>query len=164
MRRMEPGRVRKIGTRRVLAAPDNGGRRAFLGYLQEILQRLGRYVESGRGESGEAAVCWRAVAVFARVAESGWWSRRPEVEVELQPVERQFLDKVRQDRKRCAASGVAVPGVRPSGTGDEVRLVLMTLEALEICVRMRDVAGMDGCLELLQSVARSRSGGSGRSA
>ncbi len=143
MSQMEFGTIRRI-TSWLLATPEDGGHRAFQGYLHEILERLGRYVESGRGENGEAAVWWQAVEVFARVAESGWWSRRSEEKVELHPVERELLDKVRRDRGRCAA----VPG-----TGEEVRLVLMTLEALEICVRMRDGAGMDGCLEVLEGVA-----------
>ncbi len=147
MSQMEFGTIRRIWSW-LLAAPEDGGHRAFHGYLSEILERLGRYVESGRGESGEAAVWWRALEVFAGVAESRWWSRRAEVEVELHPLEREFLDRVRRDRGRCAAAGVRVPG-----TGEAVRLVLMTLEALEICVRMRDLAGMDGCLEVLQGLA-----------
>ncbi len=148
MCRMEVGRFSEIWSWLLLATPEDGGHRAFLGYLHEILERLGRLVESGQGASAEAGVWWRAVEVFARVAESGWWSRRPEVEVDLQPVEQKFVVKVRQDQRRCAAGGVSIPG-----TGDRVRLVMKTLEALEICLRMRDPEGTGGCLELLAGVA-----------
>ncbi len=72
----------------------------------------------------------------------------------LHPVEREFVVKVRQDRRRCAAGGVSVPG-----TGDRVRLVMKTLEALEICVRMRDPGGTDGCLELRAGVAAGEAAG-----
>lgn len=123
-------------------ALENPEQEAFVGYLRRLAL--------GLCPRHPAGLFWQAVKTLAPLAESEWWTRPWEVEVELCRVEKDFLRKIRRDRWRCRADGPGKPG-----RALRLELVAVTLQALEICVRTRDLAGVDGCLELLGEVVRT---------
>ncbi len=85
---------------------------------------------------------------LAPLAENEWWIRP--WEVELCRDEKQVLGKIRKDRWRCQ-----IGDRREAGVALRMELVAVALKGLEICVRTRDLTGVDGCLELLEEVGKT---------
>ncbi len=122
--------------------PETPEQDAFVDYLRGLASRL--------WAPNPAGLFWQAVKTLVPLAESAWWTRPWEVEVALCRDEKQFLRKICKDRRRSQVADRCEPG-----RAMRLELVAVTLKGLEICVRTRELAGVDGCLELLQEVAKT---------